>query len=88
MPLPLSLYCCRDSVCIATDENMVNEHLNRDHMGRKFPVNKMPEGSVILHNNKPYGIDELTSLVHQRAKTMKLDLDNPFSIIIDDRFIK
>lgn len=88
MPLPLSLYRCRDSVCIATDENMVNEHLNRDRMGRKSPVNKMPKGSVILHNNKPYGIDELTRLAHKKAKTMKLDIEHPFSIIIDDRFIK
>lgn len=88
MPLPLSLYRCRDRVCIATDENMVNEHLNRDRMGRKSPIKKMPDGSVILHNNKPYGIDELTRLAHKKAKTMKLDLDNPFSIIIDDRFIK
>lgn len=88
MPLPLGLYRCRDRVCIATDESIVNEHLNRDRMGRKCPINKMPKGSVILHNNKPYGINELTKLVHKKAKTMKLDIDNPFSIIIDDRFIK
>ena len=88
MPLPLHLYRCRDHICIATDANMVNEHLNRDRMGRKSPIKKMPKGSVILHNNRPYDIDELTRLAHKKAKTMKLNIDNPFSIIIDDRFIK
>lgn len=87
MPLPLGLYRCRDKVCLATSEKMVNEHINRDRI-RKAPIKKMPDGSLILHNNKPYGIDELTKLAHKKAKTMKLDIDNPFSIIIDDRFIK
>lgn len=88
MPLPLSLYRCRDKVCIATDSDMVNEHLNRDRMGRKSPIKEMPDGSIILHNNKPYGIDDLTRLAHTKAKTMKLNIDQRFSIIIDDRFIK
>lgn len=88
MPLPLGLYRCRDKICIATDKDMVNEHLNRDRMGRKSPIKEMPKGSVILYNNKPYGIDELTKLAHRKAKTMKLNIEHPFSIIIDDRFVK
>lgn len=88
MPLPLNLYRCRDKVCIATNSDMVNEHLNRDRIGTKSPVKKRPDGSIILHNNKPYDIDELTRLAHKKAKTMKLDIDKPYSIIIDDRFIK
>ncbi len=88
MPLPLSLYRCRDKVCIATDKDMVNEHLNRNRMGRKSLIKEMPEGSVILYKNKPYGIDELTRLAHTQAKTMKLNIDQRFSILIDDRFIK
>jgi len=48
----------------------------------------MPDGSVVLHNNKPYDIDELTRLAHKRAKALKIDIKNPFSIIVDDRFIK
>lgn len=87
MPLPLAIYRCRDMLCLATDENMVNEHINRDRT-RKSRITKMPEGSVILHNNRPYDIPELTRLAHKKAKTIKINLDKPYSIIIDDKFIK
>lgn len=87
MPLSLAIYRCRDTICLATGENIVDEHINQNRI-RKAPITKMPEGSVILHNNKPYGIDDLTRLANKKAKTIKIDLDKPFSIIIDDRFIK
>lgn len=88
MALPLALYRCRDTICLSTDAHMVSEHLNRMRMGKKSPVNQLPEGSVILHNNKPYGIPELTRMAHKKAKNLKIDLNKPYSIIIDDRFIK
>ena len=43
---------------------------------------------VILYNNKPYGIDTLSSLALKKTKTMKLNIDTPFSITIDSGFIK
>jgi len=87
MSLPLGLYRCRDTICLATSKDIVNEHINRHHKHRAS-INKMPDGSVVLHNNKPYDIDELTRLAHKRAKALKIDIKNPFSIIVDDRFIK
>jgi hypothetical protein len=87
MPLSLSLYRCRDKLFLATDKKMVNEHINRGFR-RKAIVDKMPDGSVVLHNNKPYDINELTRIANKKAKTIKMDLDKPFSIVIDDRFIK
>ena len=87
MPLPLAIYRCRDKLFLATDKKMVNEHINRGAR-RKAIVDKMPDGSVVLHNNKPYDINELTRIANKKAKTIKMDLDKPFSIVIDDRFIK
>ncbi len=87
MPLQLSLFRCRDKVFLATDKKMVDEHMNRG-MDTKAVIKDIPEGSLILHNNKPYDIAELTKMVNKKSKTIKIDLDKPFSIIIDDRFIR
>lgn len=87
MSLPLNLFRCRDIVCLATDKQAVNEHVNRDRK-RRSPIAEMPKGSVILHNNKPYDIQDLTKLAHKNAKAMGIGLNKPYSIIVDDRFIK
>lgn len=87
MTLPLALYRCRNKILIATDAKMVSDHINNGY-AHHAPVTKMPVGSVILHNNEPYGVPELTTLAHKFAKIRKIKLNKPFSIIIDDRFIK
>lgn len=86
MPLPLSLFRCRDIVCLATDRQAVNEHVNRDRK-RRSAIKQLPDSSVILHNNKPYDVQDLTKLAHKKAKGMGIGLNKPYSIIVDHRFL-
>ena len=84
--MSLALYRCGDRILLATSEQIVNEHLNRRQM-RKVAVKKLPDGSLILHNNRPYDIRDLTKIMKKRAR-YGIDINKPFSVVIDDRFIK
>lgn len=81
------LYQCRQKIFLATDEQIVSEHINRDRQ-RKAPVTKMPDGSVVLINNKPYGVNELIDISKRKTKELKLDYSKRLSIIIDDHIIQ
>ncbi|MFZ2843346.1 hypothetical protein [Psychrobacter sp.] len=80
--MKFGLYRCRNNVLLATDATIVSEHINRGYT-RKAPVNKMPEGSVILIHNKPYNVDELLTISKQKTKGQKLDYNKPLSIMVD-----
>lgn len=86
MALEVALYRCRNAIFLATDEKVVSEHANHGLM-RTSKVMKMPIGSVILHKNKPYDVEDLLKIKAKKAKTIKIDPERPFSIIVDDRFI-
>lgn len=80
--MEFGLYRCRNTVFLATDAGIVSEHINRGYT-RKAPVQKMPEGSVVLINNKPYNADELLTISKRKTKAQKLDYNKPLSVIVD-----
>lgn len=77
------LYRCRQKVFLATDEQIVSEHINHGR-AKKSPVTKMPDGSVILINNKAYDVDDLLKISKRKTKALKLDYNKRLSIIIDN----
>lgn len=80
--MEFGLYRCRNTVFLATDANIVSEHINRGYT-RKAPVQKMPDGSVVLINNKPYDADDLLKISKQKTKGQKLDYNKPLSVMVN-----
>lgn len=82
--MEFGLYRCRDTLFLATDADIVSEHSNRGRT-RKAPVQKMPDGSVVLIDNKPYNALELLKITKRHTQGQKLDYNKPLSIIVNQR---